>query len=119
MIVYNVANADEVDKNNKWSEEEPSEITADELTKFEGEWAVVAYYTEPYEGSGQMIIKVGDALRLYNLGHCSCYGPLDEGFDDDPKTFDVFTVEEFLSGNIHKCSEYKSVNDKVRELLEA
>lgn len=50
--------------------------------------AVVYSYTqEYYEGSGDMaVILVGDFGRSFSvwtkdLGHCSCYGPLQDGFN--------------------------------------
>lgn len=51
----------------------------DELPK-EIEWVVYDYEHEPYEGSGYAVAKFGEALLVYNLGHCSCYGPLDKPF---------------------------------------
>ena len=29
-----------------------------------------------YEGSGLMIARIGDKYDLYDMSHCSCYGPL-------------------------------------------
>lgn len=75
-----------------------------------GEWGVAAYFEDGYDGGGEAIFFKDGKLDLYNLGHCSCYGPVETPVD-------TFTVEEFLSGDIMKGSSIKEVNDKVRELL--
>jgi len=35
------------------------------------------YHTGWYDGSGQMIILKAGKYALYDMGHCSCYGPTD------------------------------------------
>lgn len=30
-----------------------------------------------YEGSGQMIMRKGDLYDHHDMGHCSCFGPID------------------------------------------
>jgi hypothetical protein len=35
------------------------------------------YSSGSYEGSGQMLIRKGDLYDIHDMGHCSCYGPLD------------------------------------------
>jgi len=35
------------------------------------------YASGSYEGSGQMLIRKGDLYDIHDMGHCSCYGPLD------------------------------------------
>jgi hypothetical protein len=40
--------------------------------------AVYKYETGSYEGSGQLIVKtIDNKFWVQELGHCSCYGPLD------------------------------------------
>ena len=36
------------------------------------------YAAGSYEGMGQILIKKGDNYYLHEMGHCSCYGPLDD-----------------------------------------
>lgn len=31
-----------------------------------------------YEGSGELIARKGNLYDIYDLGHCSCYGPVDD-----------------------------------------
>jgi len=33
------------------------------------------YGTAPYEGVGQLLLRVGDLYDFHDAGHCSCYGP--------------------------------------------
>lgn len=35
------------------------------------------YATAPYEGSGYMLLRKGNLYDVANIGHCSCYGPVD------------------------------------------
>jgi len=35
------------------------------------------YVEGDYDGSGNAIIRQGDQWFTYDLGHCSCYGPLE------------------------------------------
>lgn len=42
---------------------------------------IYSYFTEPYEGSGNALIRNKDGTWAHtSLSHCSCYGPL-ENFD--------------------------------------
>ncbi len=50
----------------------------------EGTRAVVYFYRrDSYEGHGEAILDMGDGFVLVNLGHCSCYGPLDGAKADE------------------------------------
>lgn len=35
------------------------------------------YATGSYEGSGQVLMRKGDEFDVHDMGHCSCYGPLE------------------------------------------
>lgn len=80
--------------------------------QFEYEWFVYSYESGSYDGSGMGVGLRNDVLHVYNLGHCSCYGPCEASPE-------VYTVQEFF--------ESESVLDfggvpapvmcKVRELL--
>lgn len=68
------------------------------------------YYMDGYyDGSGQAIgINNDGTCHVYNLGHCSCYGPL-EG------TPDVTTLDELLNSE-HVLSveiEYPELKDAI------
>lgn len=79
-------------------------------------WTVYWYESGCYEGSGEAVTLGKDGL-LYckDLGHCSCYGPM----EDWETGCSVMTVEEFLreKDNIHDYDCKEVVKDKVRSLL--
>lgn len=35
------------------------------------------YAAGSYEGNGMILMKKGELYDVHNMGHCSCYGPLD------------------------------------------
>jgi len=35
------------------------------------------YASGSYEGNGMILMKKGELYDVYNMGHCSCYGPLE------------------------------------------
>lgn len=58
----------------------PTELEEYDLTNIESLVpydAVYWYSTGGYEGNGQIILKVKGRYILHDMGHCSCYGPLD------------------------------------------
>lgn len=61
------------------------------------------YATAPYEGSGQILMRKGDKYDIHDMGHCSCYGPLERA---------VFNgIYSSLAEIQQKCSEeaYKQI----------
>lgn len=104
MKIYNVG------------EEELSELSEDN-TQFE--WVVFWYESGSYEGYGEAVAlcKEDNLLYVSNLGHCSCYGPLEGGLQDGDK----MTIEEFLKDkdDIHAYDAKDGVKAKVKELLPA
>lgn len=78
-------------------------------------WVVIWYFDERWSGWGELVALGMDGLIHYkDLGHCSCYGPLDEW-----EQCGKMTVEEFLreKDSIHDIDFRKEVNEKVRSLL--
>jgi hypothetical protein len=52
----------------------------DNCGEMPGKIFVSDYESDYYEGSGTAILLTEDnRVEIYNLGHCSCYGPLDYG----------------------------------------
>lgn len=47
------------------------------LDKYDADEVWYWYACGSYEGSGQMLIRKGDLYGIHDMGHCSCYGPLD------------------------------------------
>jgi hypothetical protein len=81
------------------------------------EWIVHWYEEGCYDGSGEAVGLCKDDGLLYikNLGHCSCYGPMDGGMESGDK----MTVEKFLEhkDDIHAYDAGKEVKAKVLELV--
>jgi hypothetical protein len=50
----------------------------DELEAIKADVIIYDYHTEPYEGHGNMLIFKNGLWFHQNLGHCSCFGPLDD-----------------------------------------
>lgn len=45
------------------------------------DWIIYDYEDYGYEGSGWALVRnKNDIYLLYNLSHCSCYGPLDNTY---------------------------------------
>lgn len=105
MKIYNVG-PDEM-----WDSDMPGE----DNQKFE--WLVYSYENGSYEGSGEAVAlcKEDGLLYVKNLGHCSCYGPMDGGMEAGAKV----TIAYFLSqkDNIHSYDAMDEIKEKVRELL--
>ena len=36
------------------------------------------YGVGDYEGAGQLLMRKGEKYDLHDMGHCSCYGPVEE-----------------------------------------
>jgi hypothetical protein len=86
------------------------------LREQEYEWIVYWYLDGRYEGQGESVALGKDGLLLYsNLGHCSCFDPLEDWEYSGSK----LTVAEFLKDktSIHDFDFRKEVEDKVRALL--
>lgn len=59
----------------------PGELTLDGYDKLPDdniEWVVYFYESDYYDGNGVAVWKVGDRFGMQNLGHCSCYGPVED-----------------------------------------
>lgn len=81
------------------------------------EWVVHWYEDGGYDGSGDAVglNKEDGLLYIKNLGHCSCYGPLDGGMESGSKC----SVAKFLENkdNIHDLDVTDAIKVKVLELL--
>lgn len=94
-------------------DEECCDVYADE--KFR--WIVYVYENYGYEGGGEAVgYNIEDGLLyVQSLSHCSCYGPMDDGFNGATK----YTVEEYLrvKDNVLDYESMDCVKKKVHELL--
>jgi hypothetical protein len=79
------------------------------------EWMVVWYENGGYDGSGEAMALGKDGHLYYqNLGHCSCYGPMESWPQQD------FIVAELFGETANVLNSpftYGCVEEKVRKLL--
>ncbi len=86
------------------------------LRDHEYKWIVVYYLHYGPEGEGELLALGMDGVLTFKaLGHCSCFGPL----DDWDYQCEKITIEEFLrpKDSIHDLSFRKELEEKVRSLL--
>ncbi len=79
-------------------------------------WAVEWYEGGGYEGHGEAVALNKDGkLYFASLGHCSCYGPYDDGFSGG------ITVQEYLKSknDVLGYAQDDNIFQKVLELLNA
>ena len=77
------------------------------------EWVVYHYENWGYEGDGELVAYDGDILHIYQLGHCSCYGPL-EGSSE------AISKEKYLNSDnvLDTDTRFGDVREKVLKLLQ-
>ena len=90
-----------------------SDYDLEEIDLSQFDWFVYDYKYECYEGNGIAVGRVNGELRSFDLGHCSCYGPLDSN------NYSVVTLEELESDEMYVWSDDQKNNvlAKVRELI--
>lgn len=75
---------------------------------------ITDYQSGSYDGSGEAFCiydKEGvTMIDVYNLEHCSCYGPWDNG------VFDSFPLSDYLAGKVGTDSSSEYINKMMREL---
>lgn len=85
----------------------PDELGEWDLKEFpEAEYLVYYYESGSYDGSGTALAKTDGKFYSYNLGHCSCYGPL----ESDGELYDL------NSENVEYTKINEEVLQKVQEL---
>jgi hypothetical protein len=94
----------------------PYDLPGEDDQRFE--WVVFWYEDGGYDGSGEAVGLCKDDGLLYikDLGHCSCYGPMDGGLESGDK----MTVEDFLKHNesVLAYEPKDEIKSKVAELLQ-
>lgn len=95
-----------------------SEYDLEYLDEESYEYLIYNYEISPWEGSGAAVFKDNNGkFILIDLGHCSCYGPLEER---DPKC--IYSLEGITKLLNKRCQdEYggqyiKDVAKKLKEL---
>lgn len=77
---------------------------------------VVYHYVDgDYDGWGELIaLNNENLLEVFDLGHCSCYGPLDNA------AYETVTVQEYLSKNENTTiSEKQAIVAYIKEHIES
>jgi len=99
-------------KNHAFSDYELQPLNhEDDRKKFESTGAQAAFYwysQGDYDGQGKCLFVKDNKWYLKDLGHCSCYGPLDDGGDS------LTLVEPWLNNLDEakdKCSEELWTNE--------
>lgn len=80
-------------------------------------WVIHNYDVGQYDGYGKAIAYDGEYLWECDLGHCSCYGPLDDGFSKIGTIEDLFSTsdrsifdEDFSDEVLNKIWELVNAN---------
>lgn len=77
MKIYNVERKEAYDPDT-----EPSEIDDDDLQyldKKDYEYIICSYAQDMWSGEGAAVLKdINGKFMFIELGHCSCYGPIEE-----------------------------------------
>jgi hypothetical protein len=90
-----------------------SELQEYEIETLEKIGAEVVFYwygQGSYEGAGHMIARDKNGWHVFDLSHCSCYGPVENiSFGGEPTSKTLKGIEE-------KCSDdlYKDIKELVR-----
>lgn len=94
------------------------EYDLEDLDKEAYEYLIYNYEVGYYDGSGAAVLKDNNGkFILIDLGHCSCYGPLEER---NPKC--IYSLEEIIKLLDKRCQsvygkEYvEDVAKKLKEL---
>lgn len=82
------------------------------------EYLIYNYHYEEYEGSGAAVLKDKNGKFMFiELGHCSCYGPIEER---NPKC--IYSRDEMVKLLDKRCKDTyddgyaKAVAEKLKEL---
>jgi len=101
----------------------PDELTDEDQVALSGgqyDWVVYWYENYGYDGSGEAVglLDGRRVLEIFDLGHCSCYGPLE---DWQYGKWRVVSVREFMASREEVLCHWErlEVSRKVVELLEA
>ncbi len=100
--------------------DELDEYTLEKVRKDERlDWMVYFYKNEGYDGSGEAVAGKDELIYLWDLSHCSCYGPLDGWETCDLAKATRQTVAEFLEPkeSIFDVDCKAVIRAKVTELI--
>lgn len=115
MKIYNVERKEAYDPDT-----EPSKIDDDDLQYLDEkdyEYIICSYAQDMWSGEGAAVLKDRNGKFMFiELGHCSCYGPLEER---NPKC--IYSLEEIIKLLDKHCKDTyggyaKAVAEKLKEL---
>lgn len=90
---------------NTWCDE-PEDLSQWDAEKLLGEGvsrAVYWYQAGSYDGTGYLLAQFADGgYGLTYLGHCSCYGPLDDGSIEWKRSDTLDELDERMTGELRK-----------------
>jgi hypothetical protein len=96
--------------------DELSDWDFNEVSQDKYKWIVYWYENGGYDGNGEAVALGKDDDKLYckNLGHCSCYGPMDSW----ETGCTMMSVDEFLKDkdDIFEYDCKEEIKKKVRRL---
>jgi hypothetical protein len=81
------------------------------------EWVVYFYEYGCYDGSGVAVWKVGDKFGMQCLGHCSCYGPMNDARKATMSLEELLEELKPISETDYNYECAKKVYDKVISLM--
>ena len=83
------------------------------LDKEAYEYLIYNYEVDDYDGSGAAVLKDKNGkFALIDLGHCSCYGPLEER---SPKC--IYSLDEIIK-LLYKRRQDRSYGEYVKDIAE-
>jgi hypothetical protein len=82
MKFFRCEKAEELDRKNMTIEEEWVQLTSNKIIDLIPEAVFYWYQYGCYEGCGALIAVINNKYYLKDLGHCSCYEPLDDFAND-------------------------------------
>jgi hypothetical protein len=87
----------------------------DYLTRLGARWLVYDYIQDKYDygGDGSLVYWTGEGLWYIYLGHCSCYGPLDDLLESRQRIL----LSDLFSDDIHDIDLPDTIVAAVKALL--
>lgn len=98
--------------------EKLSEYEIKELKEKNIEEAYYWYKTGYYAGSGYIIYRIADKWGCHDMGHCSCYGPI-EGIETElknnsPEDFLINSSKDYIKYVSPLVDEWRKRNENLQ-----
>ena len=115
MKIYNVERKEAYDPDTESSEIDDDDL--EYLDKKDYEYIICSYAQDMWSGEGAAVLKDRNGKFMFiELGHCSCYGPLEER---NPKC--IYSLDEITKLLDKRCKDTyggyaKAVAEKLKEV---